>query len=161
MATKTNLVSYQCHLCSILCILSIHTVSAYYCDNDRCTEEEYCCGDNTCCPSYKVWDLWYFWCGVLFFLFLLSMCACLWRHRRLSNGGIIDNGYSYTALRKVSGAGSPQGLPTPNRYYHNSDKLFKPSLGTPPPYSHPSSGGIKVAGSPPSYAQVVGMRDIH
>ncbi|KAL4222687.1 hypothetical protein ACF0H5_018728 [Mactra antiquata] len=57
-------------------------VSGYYCDNDKCLEDEFCCGENICCVSYKVWELWYFWCGILFCLFLLSLCGCFWRERQ-------------------------------------------------------------------------------
>lgn len=76
MATKT--------LQNIFCLFIscfINAVQGYYCDNDKCLEEEFCCGENICCVSYKVWELWYFWCGIIFFMFLLSMCACFWRQR--------------------------------------------------------------------------------
>ncbi|XP_052096136.1 vesicular, overexpressed in cancer, prosurvival protein 1-like [Mytilus californianus] len=59
----------------------IDLVEGYYCDSERCLENEYCCGDNICCVSYTVWELWYFWCGIIFFLVLLSMCICLWKTR--------------------------------------------------------------------------------
>ncbi|VDI02154.1 Hypothetical predicted protein [Mytilus galloprovincialis] len=29
----------------------------------------------------SVWELRYFWCGIIFFLVLLSMCLCLWKTR--------------------------------------------------------------------------------
>ncbi|XP_059148744.1 uncharacterized protein LOC131935981 [Physella acuta] len=138
----------------------IEAVDCYYCDNDKCTEEEYCCGDNTCCPSYKVWDLWYFWCGVLFFMFLLSLCACLWRYRLLSNGTIIISGYSYSPLQEVDSMAAHQDFTT-IRFTRNGNEMYEPHLGTPPPYNQASTGNVKVAGLPPSYAQVVGMRETH
>ncbi|CAL1526737.1 unnamed protein product [Lymnaea stagnalis] len=157
MATQTDRVKTQFSV--ILFMIGFDFVCSYYCDNDKCTEEEYCCGENTCCPSYKVWDLWYFWCGVLFFMFLLSLCACLWRNRFLSNGTIIISGYSYTPLQEVdSGSSRPDFT---GRYPRSSNQMYTPPLGTPPPYNQVSAGNIKVAAPPPSYAQVVGMREPH
>ncbi|CAG2193148.1 unnamed protein product [Mytilus edulis] len=40
-------------------------VEGYYCDSERCLENEYCCGDNICCVSYTVWELWYFCLGTV------------------------------------------------------------------------------------------------
>ncbi|XP_052801983.1 uncharacterized protein LOC128232458 [Mya arenaria] len=58
------------------------SVLCYYCDNDKCLEDQFCCGENICCVSYKVWELWYFWLGILFCVFLLSLCGCFWRERQ-------------------------------------------------------------------------------
>ncbi|XP_033761420.1 uncharacterized protein LOC117343192 [Pecten maximus] len=75
MATKTLLLTFT----NVL--FSIKSVSAYYCNNDRCKETEYCCGNNICCASYTVWQLWYFWFGIVLFLVMLFMCICLWKYR--------------------------------------------------------------------------------
>ncbi|CAG5122285.1 unnamed protein product [Candidula unifasciata] len=159
MATKTDGLTHQ--LSAILCLLSVNTVSAYYCDNDKCTEEEYCCGDNMCCPSYKVWDLWYFWCGVLFFLFLLSICACLWRYRILSTSGAIVNDYSYTTLKEDGAVRMYPDIAAAGRYVSGSNTIYTPSVRSPPPYSHVSAGSFKIATAPPSYAQIVGVREFN
>ncbi|KAK3588139.1 hypothetical protein CHS0354_012197 [Potamilus streckersoni] len=65
----------------ILVSFFLKTVFGYYCDSDRCLEDEYCCGENICCVSYKVWELWYFWFGIFLFIVMLSFCICFWRQR--------------------------------------------------------------------------------
>ncbi|XP_005101933.1 uncharacterized protein LOC101846973 [Aplysia californica] len=140
--------------------LNVKSVEAYYCDNDRCTEEEYCCGDNVCCPSYKVLDLWYLWCGILFFMFLLSLCTCLWRYRFLSRGAVIIRGYTYTPLQEMDAVDTRPDAPV-GRYARGFDKPAQPPVGTPPPYSQVSASNVKISTPPPPYAQVVGMRDSH
>ncbi|KAK7494938.1 hypothetical protein BaRGS_00013817 [Batillaria attramentaria] len=92
MAAKTSVAAFT--------VLCLKLVEGYYCDSDKCSDDEYCCGYNLCCKSYKVWDLWYFWCGLLFFMFLLSMCGCLWRLR--SRNPVFISGYNYTPLNQES-----------------------------------------------------------
>lgn len=65
----------------ILASFSTKQVVGYYCDSDKCDAEQYCCGVNICCTSYAVWQLWYFWCGIVFFVILLSACAGCCRYR--------------------------------------------------------------------------------
>ncbi|KAI8789734.1 uncharacterized protein LOC106058541 [Biomphalaria glabrata] len=149
MATQTDWICVLLSRATLL-LFFVDSVYSYYCDNDKCTEEEYCCGDNMCCPSYKVWDLWYFWCGVLFFMFLLSLCACLWRNRFLTNGPVIISSYSYTPLQEVDSIGSLSR-------YHPSNQLYTAPLGTPPPYNQISAGNVKNCSPLPTYAQVVGV----
>ncbi|KAH9503221.1 hypothetical protein Btru_068498 [Bulinus truncatus] len=144
MATKTDWTRYT------VLLIFVDSVHSYYCDNDKCTEEEYCCGDNMCCPSYKVWDLWYFWCGVLFFMFLLSLCACLWRNRFLSSGHVIIHSYSYTPLQEVDTISSKGRYP--------SNQLYTACLGTPPPYNQVSAGSVKNSSPLPTYAQRTGAK---
>ncbi|XP_067933907.1 uncharacterized protein [Watersipora subatra] len=67
------------NLIAILCCFS--PVYAYYCDNDKCDFDEYCCGHNICCTSYNVWQMWYFWLGLVIFLILLAGCFSFWRYR--------------------------------------------------------------------------------
>ncbi|KAF6020111.1 hypothetical protein EB796_021553 [Bugula neritina] len=62
-------------------LLQTHSVYGYYCDNDRCDFDEYCCGHNICCTSYNVWQMWYFWLGLVIFLILLAGCFSFWRYR--------------------------------------------------------------------------------
>ena len=47
--------------------------------------------------SYMLWFL-FDRCGILFFMFLLSTCTCLWRYRFLSGNTVIIKGYPYTPL---------------------------------------------------------------
>ncbi|XP_074659422.1 uncharacterized protein LOC141912103 [Tubulanus polymorphus] len=70
-------------------VLGANSVYGYYCDSGRCGEEEYCCGDNKCCTSYMVWQNWYFWFGLVFFLILLSACASFWKYRLTYYGAAI------------------------------------------------------------------------
>ena len=55
---------------------------------------------------------------------------------------------------QVSRSGYPVGS-----YARGFSKSAQPPLGTPPPYNQVSAGNVKVTSPPPSYAQVVGIRD--
>lgn len=160
MATKTLQKLFLLFVSSF-----ITTVQSYYCDNDKCLEEEFCCGENICCVSYKVWELWYFWCGILFFMFLLSMCACFWRQRNRAywvfrapgpynplspeeDPRYIMNGHTDTYIPGVERASSPRSFYSPAPMKTQSS-WYSPHQMDPPPYSdNPQpydSGSVKKA----------------
>ncbi|KAK3093297.1 hypothetical protein FSP39_013800 [Pinctada imbricata] len=85
-------------------------VEGYYCNSDECAENEYCCGDGICCVSYTVWELWYFWLGIVVFLVMLSTCLCLWK-----------SGFRERIL--YSKSHSPSYSPLPQKMSHSSNSL--------------------------------------
>lgn len=52
-------------------------------------------------------------------------------------------------------------LAASGRYVSGSNKIYTTSVRSPPPYSQVSAGSIKIATAPPSYAQIVGVREIN
>ncbi|OTF77154.1 hypothetical protein BLA29_008895 [Euroglyphus maynei] len=42
-------------------------VHAYYCDNDYCNSEQFCCGENICC-DYVNNTIWHFICYLISFI---------------------------------------------------------------------------------------------
>ncbi|KAL8618026.1 hypothetical protein ACOMHN_021746 [Nucella lapillus] len=138
--------------------LYLNVVTAYYCDSDKCSDDEYCCGYNLCCKSYKVWDLWYFWCGLLFFLFLLSMCGYIWRLR--SRNSLLMGRYTYARLQ-----------PDPT-FIHNCPAAapamvppgaasFPGSSGHHPPLLYPKDPHSKSPSPPLAYAPVTAQKETH
>ncbi|XP_060605378.1 WW domain binding protein VOPP1-like [Ruditapes philippinarum] len=103
------------------------SVRGYYCDNDKCLEEEFCCGENICCVSYKVWELWYFWCGILFCLFLLSMCACFWRQRQRAYWVF----HSPTPYRPLNPEDKSSYNPVHGDPYNTKDRSLSPTFYSP------------------------------
>ncbi|XP_041365612.1 WW domain-binding protein 1-like isoform X2 [Gigantopelta aegis] len=138
--------------------LSLSQVLAYYCDSKRCNEDEYCCGDNLCCTSYKVWELWYFWFGLVFFLMLLSTCTCLWRFRQ-NQGLIFISGFNYSPLRSESpprscSASEPDLIPQSDCC---GNRPYFASISHPPPaYSSAKLSKTLPTDPPPSYSEVIG-----
>ncbi|ESO97153.1 hypothetical protein LOTGIDRAFT_174586 [Lottia gigantea] len=140
----------------------IKQVSCYYCEGDKCSDDEYCCGYNTCCSSYKVWELWYFWFGLCFFLILLSMCSCLWRYRP-SKGVVIistSGGYNYSPLHD-----DPISIHTSSEDTNQvhtrsgpgiSHSAYSPSDSGPPAYTSTSNNfhKNKLSSPPPAYSDV-------
>ncbi|XP_076472393.1 uncharacterized protein LOC143301859 [Babylonia areolata] len=147
MAVKTSTVGAM--------TLYFSVVAGYYCDSDKCSDDEYCCGYNLCCKSYKVWDMWYFWCGLLFFLFLLSMCTCIWRLR--SRSSLIIGRYTYTRLQRDSTFIHSCPAASSAMMSHGPPSFSDPS-GHPPPYVQPDNSHSKSPSPPPAYAQVVAQR---
>lgn len=87
-------------LLTFLLVVILHhsQVAGYYCDSDRCGDDEYCCGYNICCKSYKVWELWYFWFGIAIILILLIIFGCFWKYQQNNNYLTISSEIPYTAL---------------------------------------------------------------
>lgn len=52
-------------------------------------------------------------------------------------------------------------LAASGRYVSGGNKIYTTSVRSPPPYSQVSAGSIKIATAPPSYAQIVGVREIN
>ncbi|XP_046349800.1 vesicular, overexpressed in cancer, prosurvival protein 1-like [Haliotis rufescens] len=147
MAAKTLGLTISATVC-------VSKIAAYYCDSDRCSEDEYCCGDNLCCTSYKVWGLWYFWFGLVFFLILLSMCTCLWRFRH--PGTVIINKYNYSPLRQDGNTLHCRNN-SDQEYIGPGGTFFASATHPPPPYSNysPVKSAPPSSLDPPSYVEVV------
>ncbi|KAK6165856.1 hypothetical protein SNE40_022685 [Patella caerulea] len=152
----------------IFSALLLKQVTAYYCEGDKCSDDEYCCGLNTCCTSYKVWELWYFWFGLCFFLVLLSMCSCLWRYR--PRGVVIisstGGGYNYSPLHNDpvsinTSPGEPNLVHT--RGGPGTNHFFTATGNGPPPYSasHGLQSHNKINAPPPAYADVAHSQKGH
>ncbi|KAL5006483.1 hypothetical protein ScPMuIL_015289 [Solemya velum] len=133
--------------CCILAII-INLVQANYCDSDRCHEDEYCCGNNICCVSYKVWELWYFWFGLVFFMFLLSICACFWQYRRHPVAIQIGNSFPYSPLSTYPAEDMPSDVYRKEVFGHDSHCV---PLDNPP--SHDQRHSHHEA--PPSYSEAI------
>ncbi|XP_029645982.1 uncharacterized protein LOC115219836 [Octopus sinensis] len=99
-------------------------VAGYYCDSDKCGDDEYCCGYNICCKSYKVWELWYFWFGFGIILILLFFFGCFWKYRQNRNYLIIRTDIPYTTIHShgAMNATLPDsckpGYPKDGQYYN-------------------------------------------
>ncbi|KAK7110315.1 hypothetical protein V1264_014209 [Littorina saxatilis] len=102
--------------------------------------------------------MWYFWCGLLFFMFLLSMCACLWKLR--SRSALLTGGYPYTPLGQEA-TYVQTCTPTAPSMMTGGSHAFADLHGNPPPYSRPDPSQHKSSSPPPAYAQVVAHRDIY
>ncbi|XP_064648215.1 WW domain-binding protein 1-like [Lineus longissimus] len=126
---------------SIIFTFTISRVSGYYCDSGRCGDDEYCCGLNICCTSYMVWQNWYFWCGLVFFLIMLSACASFWRYRYMyyRTALIVHAGPSYRQLNDESDDPVHHMPPDGNNHgmSNNYAKYSGQAAGycEPPPYS--------------------------
>ncbi|XP_064613675.1 WW domain binding protein VOPP1-like [Liolophura sinensis] len=131
--------------------LKIQQVNAYYCDNNRCSEDEYCCGINVCCASYRVLGLWYFWFGLVFFIFLLSSCAGFWRYRYRQHPVIITLPYS-----PLSNTEPSADLEKPPAYsdsdLRSSSFYSGANNSPPPPYGQQYPAQAAYMTLPPSYA---------
>ncbi|KAH3716855.1 uncharacterized protein LOC127854981 [Dreissena polymorpha] len=114
-------------------------VAAYYCDNDKCLEDQFCCGENICCVSYKVWELWYFWCGILFCLLLLSLCGCFWQQRQRAYWMFhTANPNPYRPL-DVEGEETKYSQSHKDGYHGNKERspqFYSPAQGTDSWYHH-------------------------
>lgn len=97
----------------------IRQVRGYYCKSDQCDFDEYCCGHNICCTSYNVWQMWYFWLGLVLFLLLLAACFGFWRYRyqQALTFTSVNNPYSRVESSTVTLTGPyprPKAPPTPD-----------------------------------------------
>ncbi|CAI9736370.1 Hypothetical predicted protein [Octopus vulgaris] len=96
-------------------------VAGYYCDSDKCGDDEYCCGYNICCKSYKVWELWF---GFGIILILLFFFGCFWKYRQNRNYLIIRTDIPYTTIHShgAMNATLPDsckpGYPKDGQYYN-------------------------------------------
>ncbi|XP_025095443.1 vesicular, overexpressed in cancer, prosurvival protein 1-like [Pomacea canaliculata] len=138
-------------------VFVVDFVQGYYCDSDKCSDEEYCCGYNLCCKSYKVWDLWYFWCGLLFFVFLLSVCVMLCRIRARSS--LLVGGYNYAPLSQDHACVHTCAT-GPVLMSHGASR----SSGlhaNPPPYCQPSASQNKATVPPPAYSEITAQKELH
>ncbi|XP_061186079.1 uncharacterized protein LOC133194119 [Saccostrea echinata] len=113
--------------------LLIKQVDAYYCDSGKCENNEYCCGENICCVSYTVWELWYFWFGLVFFMILLTSCIYMWR-----------SGYRERII--YFGTVPPSYSPLSHKEAHLQTSRYSDDFG-------PLSGNPRM--SPPAYDEVI------
>ncbi|CAH1789449.1 unnamed protein product [Owenia fusiformis] len=125
------------HIAILVGIVCVNLTAAYYCDSGRCSEDEYCCGENKCCASFAVWQYWYFWCGLVFFIIMLTGCAGCCRYRYYQQIVVIQPGsggtHPYTRLEHSNASVySPTNVPDK---YTNKSSHFGQEYTPPPPYS--------------------------
>jgi len=112
-----------------------HLVFGYYCDNDRCDFDEYCCGHNICCTSYNVWQMWYFWLGLVIFLILLAGCFSFWRYRYQQS--LVVQSCNHTGYAPFVQSASTQNIPAHlvsipgdiagENYINNTEHSYRPA----------------------------------